>query len=189
MTDLTIPATTVPIDSRPLDDEEAPKSASETPPSEQASSATSPPDTVTTPTDPRTSPAEPSISNEGTNPPDPFDDHVMGYPKMAARMGLIPETAMFRRFGGLNARNLLYFQCELAEIEDELKELDWENHKSTAGKKNMYARDYYWLEAATAKRDGDVRQIGLVLKMREMLKEYSMHIVLIFRCVVADAMW
>jgi hypothetical protein len=41
-------------------------------------------------------------------PREVLDEFVVGYPRMAARMGLIPETAMFRRFRTLNCRNMLY---------------------------------------------------------------------------------
>lgn len=106
-------------------------------------------------------------------PRHPLDDHVKCYPRMAARMGLIPETAMFRRFGALNCRNLLYLQCELAQIEDDLGDLEWEDNKCTTGKKQDYVRDYYWLDTATPGRDGDAKQRELVLKLRETLDQYS----------------
>jgi hypothetical protein len=102
-------------------------------------------------------------------PPHPLDDLVMGYPKIAGRMGLIPETAMFRRFGALNARNLLYLQSDLVHIENKLKSLEWEDSRST-GKREKYATDHYWI-----KRDGDVRQRELVMKMRDTLHQYSMN--------------
>ena len=41
---------------------------------------------------------------------DPFHDLIPGYPKLAGRMGIMPEIGMFRRFGALNARSLLYYQ-------------------------------------------------------------------------------
>jgi hypothetical protein len=97
----------------------------------------------------------------------------MGYPKIAAQMGLIPETAMFRRFGALNARNLLYLQCDLASIEERLFKLEWNDHKSSTGEKSMYAVDAYWLGSATAARDGDTKQRDLILRMRETLNQYS----------------
>jgi hypothetical protein len=104
----------------------------------------------------------------------PIDDYVMGYPKIAAQMGLIPETAMFRRFGALNARNLLYLQCDLASIEEKLFKLEWNDHKSSTGKKSRYAVDAFWLDNATAVRDGDTKQRDLILRMRETLHQYSM---------------
>ena len=93
-------------------------------------------------------------------------------------MGIVPETAMFRRFGALNARNLLYLQSELAHIEEKLLELEWEDNQSSVGKKYKYACDAYWLNTANTARDGDTKQRDLVLKMREVLAQYSMSIYL-----------
>jgi hypothetical protein len=42
---------------------------------------------------------------------------VNGYPKLARHMGASPEIAIFRRFGALNAQNLLYLQAELVHLE------------------------------------------------------------------------
>lgn len=70
-------------------------------------------------------------------PPHPLDAFVPGYPKIAARMSLIPETAMFRRFGALNARNLLYLQGDLARIEEELVKLEWSDSQSSHEKKTV----------------------------------------------------
>lgn len=118
-------------------------------------------------------PGEPAPTPATDAPRQPIDEQVKGYPRMAAHMGLIPETAMFRRFGALNFRNLLYFQSELATIEDDLNELEWEDNKSPMGKKQDYVRDYYWLGSATAARDGDAKQRELVMKLRETLDRYS----------------
>lgn len=124
-------------------------------------------------TDPPATLAEPSVSYKATRNPHPLDKYFKGYPKMAARMGLIPQTAMFRRFGTLNARNLLYFQNELAEIEENLQEQALEDAKSDVGKKKLYSQYFYWLNDATEERDGDVKQRVLVMRLRETLKEYS----------------
>jgi hypothetical protein len=109
-------------------------------------------------------------------PKHPLDDYVMGYPKIATRMGLIPETAMFRRFGALNARNLLYLQNDLAQMEEELLELELEreDNESATGEKGKYALNAYWLGTASVSRDGDTKQRDLVLKMRDVLHQYSM---------------
>jgi hypothetical protein len=103
----------------------------------------------------------------------PLDEFVMGYPRMAARMGLIPETAMFRRFGALNCRNILYLQHELCQLECDLKKLEWADNESTTGMKRDYACDAYWLKSASAARDGDAKQRDLVMRLRATLREYS----------------
>jgi hypothetical protein len=103
----------------------------------------------------------------------PLDEFVMGYPRMAARMGLIPETAMFRRFGALNCRNILYLQNELCQLECDLQKREWADSASTTGMKRDYARDAYWLHSASAARDGDAKQRDLVMRLRTTLREYS----------------
>jgi hypothetical protein len=111
-------------------------------------------------------------------PMDPFYDLVAGYPKLAGRMGAMPEIAMFRRFGALNARNLLYMQNELAVLGKKLKQIEVEDSKSMEGKKRSYCRNAVWLNTANIKfdgqlRDGDAKQRDLVLKMRVLLNQYS----------------
>jgi hypothetical protein len=39
-----------------------------------------------------------------------------GYTKLAIQMGQYSEMAIFRRFGALNAQNLLYLQAELVQL-------------------------------------------------------------------------
>ena len=43
-----------------------------------------------------------------------------GYAKLASFMASDSEFAIFRRFGALNAQNLLYYQAELMDLETHL---------------------------------------------------------------------
>ena len=109
---------------------------------------------------------------------DPFHGLLAGYPKLAGRMGAMPEVAMFRRFGALNARNILYMQNELVIIEDQLKEIEVEDSEGDEGKKRFYRRNSFWLQKSEMEvngepRDGDTRQLDLVMKTRKLLKDYS----------------
>jgi hypothetical protein len=97
-----------------------------------------------------------------------LDHLVLGYPRLAGHMGIYPERAVFRRFGALNYRNLLYLQSELAYIERKL--IKQEQIDSEVPEKKRYALDWYWLSLS---QDGDTRQLDLVNKMRMTLKEYS----------------
>jgi hypothetical protein len=47
-----------------------------------------------------------------------------GFPRIAAFIDSDPGNSLFRRFGILNARILLYRQVELTELEKKLNELD-----------------------------------------------------------------
>lgn len=44
-----------------------------------------------------------------------------GYDKLASLIGDHPGLSIYRRFGSLAAKNLLYMQAELVLLEDELK--------------------------------------------------------------------
>jgi hypothetical protein len=106
---------------------------------------------------------------------DPLSEFVLGYPKLAAQMELQPETSMFRRFGFLNAQNLLYLQAELTILEKRLRDRQRADSLDTTGSKSQYGLNWYWLEQS--KDDGDTYQLDLVLKIRETIKEYSEFVV------------
>lgn len=101
------------------------------------------------------------------------DEHnlVNGYPKLAQRMGQIPETAIFRRFGPLSAQNLLYIQAELTHLERRLRKLELDSSKSEHDEPKKYALDWAWL--ALSQTDRTQEQWQIVLAIRRLLKEYS----------------
>jgi hypothetical protein len=99
----------------------------------------------------------------------PWDDLVTGYPKLAGRMEHLPEEAIFRRFGALNARNLLYFQAQLVALEGELVRRERED--SGQLERCRFANDWFWL--SQSQLQGSSEQLDLVLKIRATLKEYS----------------
>ena len=102
---------------------------------------------------------------------DPFPDIVVGYPKLAAKIEIQPELAIYRRFGALNAQNLLYYQAELTDLEEQLRKQQAQDDQDPRGRKSMYAKTWYRLQESET--DGDTDQLDLVLKIREKLKEYS----------------
>ncbi|KAF2123919.1 hypothetical protein P153DRAFT_303310 [Dothidotthia symphoricarpi CBS 119687] len=104
---------------------------------------------------------------------DPFPDVVIGYPKLAARIEIQPEIAIYRRFGALNAQNLLYFQAELSDLEQELKKQQVEDSNSQEGKRSSYAKNWSWLQESELQGDENARQVQLVLRIRETLREYN----------------
>lgn len=65
-------------------------------------------------------------------------------------------------------------QHDLAHMEEKPIKLEWEDSKSSTGKKMKYAVDAYWLGSTSVPRDGDTKQRDLILKMRELLAQYSM---------------
>jgi hypothetical protein len=86
-------------------------------------------------------------------------------------MGEFPEMAMVRRFRGLNARNLLYLQAELVQIEKELLACERADAKDEDEAKKMYSKDFAWLQQSEFQPEN--KQWKLIDKMRKKLKEYS----------------
>jgi hypothetical protein len=99
-----------------------------------------------------------------------------GYAKLARLMGEFPEVALFRRFGALNAQNLLYMQAELTELEATLLEIEQKNATSSISVRARYSRDWWSLQRAASEdaEDGnDGAQWKLVVKIRDKLQNYS----------------
>lgn len=93
-----------------------------------------------------------------------------GYPQVATFMGNYPELAMVRRFRGLNARNLLYLQAELIQIEKKLLKCEKEDAKDKIdSRKKNYSMNFAWL----LQHKDNNKQYDLILQMREKLKEYN----------------
>jgi hypothetical protein len=105
-------------------------------------------------------------------PIDPLHDLQLGYPKLAGRMAVLPEIAMFKRFGALNARNLLYMQSELMMLEARLKQVEAEDAMTMQNRKQDYSRDFYWLHYSEIVGP-DTKQLNLIRRIREILKDYS----------------
>jgi hypothetical protein len=105
----------------------------------------------------------------------PLDKLVAGYPKLAGLMGLFPELAILRRFGSLNMRNLLYMQAELVYLENELQECELaDKYARSRDERTRYRSNWFWLRESARYGEGEPsRQLRLVLKIREKLKEYS----------------
>lgn len=99
-----------------------------------------------------------------------------GYARLASLMSAHPETAVLRRFSYLNNLNLLYFQAELANLENALAEAASKDAKSGDVERIIYARDWQSLsESLRATNDDahDSTQWKIMLDIREKLKEYS----------------
>ena len=102
---------------------------------------------------------------------DPFPDIVIGYPKLATKIEILPEAAIYRRFGALNAQNLLYYQAELTYLEQDLRAQQRLDHDDLKGHGRSYATNWIWLK--NSKAEGNGRQLDLVLEIREKLAKYS----------------
>jgi hypothetical protein len=52
------------------------------------------------------------------------EPYLVGYGRIATAVALDADLHIFRAFKSLNARNVLYLQSELMELEDTLSDLD-----------------------------------------------------------------
>ena len=111
-----------------------------------------------------------AVESTETAPKNPLTDLVAGYPKLAGHMEIEPEAAIFRRFGALNARNLLYMQSELCSLEKKLIEREKQDNR-VPGYKSKFALDWYWL--SKSEHLEDTEQLDLILKIRKRLKAFS----------------
>ena len=102
----------------------------------------------------------------------PGIEKVYGYPRFAGQIETQPEYAIFRRFGALNAENLLYLQAELTDLEISLRQQQKVDSESGHARKSKYSRSWYPL--SISKSHGDTTQLDIVLEIRKKLKEYSM---------------
>lgn len=96
----------------------------------------------------------------------------IGYPKMADFIGLEPQLAIFKRFGALNAENLLYMQAEIATLEEDLRSIVSGPDDSTntqEAKNRDFAASWRLLQEAGP----NSLQYRKRMELRERLKEYS----------------
>ncbi|KAL1619326.1 hypothetical protein SLS56_010164 [Neofusicoccum ribis] len=105
---------------------------------------------------------------EMTRQDDTAEDTVSGYPELASVMGPHRGMALFKRFAALNARSLLYRQVELLDLEEQLGvQTDVDRDAGLP-----FHRDARAL--LSSKNDPvDGRQWGMILDIREKLKEYN----------------
>ncbi|KAL2038991.1 hypothetical protein N7G274_008331 [Stereocaulon virgatum] len=108
-------------------------------------------------------------------------NYIKGYPSLAAFIASDKDksTAIYRRFDRLSARNLLYLQSELVELEARQDELDAEDRNRTTGEKAS-TRDWEILKskAREANNVNEKERMELVLEIRGKIKEYREAILL-----------
>ena len=93
-----------------------------------------------------------------------------GYPKLARFIGEKPGCAIFRRFAALNARNLLYKQVELLELEHYLDEQEEENSRDPETRALQF--EMRLLKEQPEGSPGWI-QLELMRQLDEKLKNYS----------------
>ncbi|KAK8167590.1 hypothetical protein BC567DRAFT_164935 [Phyllosticta citribraziliensis] len=115
----------------------------------------------------------------------PSNDLPAGYPRLAARMGLQPELAIFRRFGFLNKLNILCLQAELAAIEEDLKLLLCTQSQVSS---ESLLRDWGTARKSADEREDDGRdpRLNLILAAGEKLEKYNAAVVQQSRMLAMD---
>lgn len=96
------------------------------------------------------------------------------YDKIAALMASDPPLMFFRRFGELNAKNIIYYQAELAGLAVELDAIISLDRKSGAGNAKEYPFSVGHLKGTLGNPKEISMQWEKFLEIRRLLKEYSM---------------
>lgn len=99
-----------------------------------------------------------------------MDEAPRGYPRVAAYLNSDNDTVLFRRFGTLHSRTLLYKQVELTELEAKLEKLD---------KEHSSEEDNEWKVFNSIHHDDGFQneeRKALVDKIEEKLLAYGMDI-------------
>lgn len=111
----------------------------------------------------------------------PSASSPQGYERIAEMLAIHPTNAVFRQFGSLNALNLLHYQAELTQLEEDLCEAAKLDRNDTDRCRQLYFRSH-WLLSHGSTHDGEptaesMAQWKLILKMRRVMKEYSKSLV------------
>ncbi|KAI0505167.1 hypothetical protein F5B22DRAFT_661812 [Xylaria bambusicola] len=93
-------------------------------------------------------------------------------------MGAHPGITAFRRFGSLNAPNLLYLQTELIDLQNKLQKQAKVDSASGHLEPSIYHRDWQTLSEPVNTEGESSAQWHIMLKAREKLKEYNQAICL-----------
>ncbi|KAE9375175.1 hypothetical protein N431DRAFT_436695 [Stipitochalara longipes BDJ] len=99
-----------------------------------------------------------------------LEKYPEGYPRISAYIDSDSDTPLFRRFGILHARSLLYKQVELTELEAQLDKLDKEDEGEPGADDNKW-RLGHSISLAGGKENEKRRD--LMKKIDEKLEEYD----------------
>ena len=96
------------------------------------------------------------------------------YNKLATLVGAHQELAILRKFGALNAKNILYMQSELVHLQSELNGIEVENGLSGDPEKLAFQISLFNLKDS----EGTTKDLQWqkVLEIRDKLKAYSLFI-------------
>lgn len=113
------------------------------------------------------------LVNNNVNP-------TRGFALVAAKINSDRDktTTVYRRFDELSARNLLFYQAELGELEDDLKHLDEEDKLAKDETSKACQKDWKSFEDHAKGLNGaevkarEKEKMDLVMKIRDKLEKY-----------------
>ncbi|KAL8730387.1 MAG: hypothetical protein Q9181_004684 [Wetmoreana brouardii] len=94
-----------------------------------------------------------------------------GYPSFAHFIARDSDAAIYRKYSHLSARNLLYLQSELHELEERLKNLDKEDGKDTHNEEAQKAARN-WNYYSDPRNERACQHRALQKEIRAKIKEY-----------------
>ena len=95
---------------------------------------------------------------------------LTGYDSLALLLGRYPELAVFRRFGSLSMKCLLFKQAEITHLEAELDVLSRRNCADP--EKSLLAKSWYDFAQSDAPDDELNHQRGKVEEVQRKIQEY-----------------
>ena len=117
-----------------------------------------------------------SLSTSKTASTIPPKPSLPGYPSFANFIAEDADAAIYRKYERLSARNLLYLQSELHELEGELEGLDardFEEREAHDSEARHIAR--YWKSYSQSTSSRAVERRELQGRIRTKIKEYRTH--------------
>ncbi len=110
-------------------------------------------------------------------------DYLEGYAELAEFIASDDDFLLFRRFGALGARNLLYLQAEVQVLEAQLKQLDEDDRIDTMNASNIsektkverFARDWeFMIHNPRDENERQAKKLNLINSIRKAMKDYRM---------------
>jgi hypothetical protein len=100
---------------------------------------------------------------------------VHGWPELVNLIQNYCDSEAFPSFRDLNIKSLLYYQCELAALREELHALEWDDHLQ--GESQQASKFNTRVDSLLSSKDNEDerthQQIDLINKIREILDKYS----------------
>ena len=117
-----------------------------------------------------------SLSTSKTASTIPPKPSLPGYPSFANFIAEDADAAIYRKYEQLSARNLLYLQSELHELEGNLEDLDavdFEEREADDSEAQQIAR--YWKSYSRSESKRAVERRELQGRIKKKIKEYRTH--------------